>query len=117
MLTYDASSIFILFHPYLRHVDETKPQDLAVNPDTEQAVTAIRFAIQFINDIAISFNDHIKKHPGWLANLAPPAAIACSQAAEHTFLLRDMLEDTGSGFREIYKALKTFSRKWSIGGE
>ena len=117
-LTKSASSIFVLYSPYLQHI--VKPsavtQSSPSESDVGQATAAIQFAIRFLHDLAMSFNEHLEEHPGWLANLAPPATVACFSALEYMNLMPQILDDTKTPAEDILQSLITFSRKWAIGG-
>jgi hypothetical protein len=67
-------------------------------------------------DLSINFNEHLEQNPGWLANLAPPATLACCQALEHFEISDNLLQCNQIGFIEIYTALKKFSLRWKVGG-
>lgn len=111
------SSFFILYRPYL-HYSRANPQDPLGSPtddDMTQSFAAARFAVRFIHDLAINFNNHLDKHQEWLANLAPPATISCFLAADHIALFDNVHEDSKNGFLEIQKSLETFSKRWRIG--
>ncbi|CAM1507793.1 Fc.00g046410.m01.CDS01 [Cosmosporella sp. VM-42] len=115
-----VSSLYIMYGPYLQpDVRIASPLEANLSGEntqnTEKALAAITFSTNFIIDLAINFNNHLKEHPEWLANLAPPAALTCFQAAEKMISLEDIIEDTGEAFAEIYKALETFSMRWKIG--
>jgi hypothetical protein len=110
-------SIFVLYSPYLQHI--VKPsavtQSSPSGSDVGQATAAIQFAIRFLHDLAMSFNEHLEEHPGWLANLAPPATVACFSALEYMNLMPQILDDTKTPAEDILQSLITFSRKWAIG--
>ncbi len=84
--------------------------------DLEQAVAAVRFGVRFIVDLASNFNEHVDQKHGRLANLATAATISCGQALEHISISESLFINEEKGFIEIYKTLKTFSRRWKVGG-
>ncbi|KAH8658097.1 hypothetical protein BX600DRAFT_514616 [Xylariales sp. PMI_506] len=110
-------SLFVLYQPYVLPNSDTSPrmEQCLDASDVEKATTAINFAISFIKDLSVDFNEHLHQHPSWLANLAPPATIACCQSLQIIVASEDSLGSDSAGFSQIYKSLKTFSMRWKVG--
>jgi hypothetical protein len=90
---------------------------LLKDDDVRQAAAAVRFGVRFAVDISVNFNQFFHQNPRCLASLSPPATIASCQALEHVVVWEDVLEDDYMGFLGIYKAFRSFSQRWKVGGK
>jgi hypothetical protein len=115
------SSLFLLYAPYLPR-QSTPPH--AVPPardksecDEKKALAAVGFAVKFVGDLAVNFNSQIGQHTLRLANLAPPAPLACFLAAEHMTFLESDTQDSSERHLEIIQTLKTFGKRWKVAAD
>lgn len=72
------------------------------------AKLAIKFALQFVIDMASHFNGHLERQCDYLTALTPSITITFFQAAESAFHLDAVAGDSEKGTAEICKALRTF---------
>lgn len=77
------------------------------------AKLAIKFALQFVTDMASHFNGHLERQSDYLTALTPSITITFFQAAESAFHLDAVAGDSEKGTSEkgtaeICKALRTF---------
>ncbi|KID74969.1 C6 transcription factor, partial [Metarhizium brunneum ARSEF 3297] len=73
------------------------------------AKLAIKFALQFVTDMASHFNSHLERQSDYLTALTPSITITFFQAAESAFNLDAVAGDSEKGTAEICKALRTFA--------
>lgn len=109
--------MFIIFRPYLEDLNSSQRQmvEESVGENIEKATVNTDFAIQFVTDLSLSFNDHLEKHPGWLTSLAPPAIMSCALAFEAIAVMASKFEKKYKDISSINASLKTFSKRWSVG--